>query len=509
MAKHIYGFVCDEALQKWDKNALLVSNIDQGAGVATQNVIEYFNQICVITDNRTSRFTSYLPNSETMYGKLGFIIDNQPPNNEGSIVTEEGSSAIPGDVIDVNNITHEEFEKMFNVLEDCLYARSTNAGDLIATFLNTRFAVSSTYTGYINGSIKISSDGQNVESLVSGISGRSSHNTAISADKLTIPQWIEFGFRTEYYGDIIFKLWIGREHFLTNYPLTTITDVVLPCAARQLKYPSTLGTVTGNTTQGTPLQTLIDSSIFINTTYKGNFSNKESSGVFTFSTPYMPSTYNNISISFAIVYKGPEPSLKLAKKAVRNTLLSSNIPEEEWLIVFPGLFTSAKFYIIPYWGNVFTSAGIEYECGVSKWTDAYNKFKAVFPYYNQTEFDAKLEIVLNDATDLLMAIISDPENDANKTIKRIHPTYIPVDGVTDSSLWNVQTEKTKVFNQYLSYAIAAANNGLTNITNHDGQLEYVTVNCGLDDREIKRKFVYFSKDNCDYYILDKAEWSNL
>ena len=73
MAKRIYGFILDEALQKWSSSALLVSNIDQGAGVATQNVIEYFNQVSVLKDTRASRFTNYIGGGVTMYGKLGFI----------------------------------------------------------------------------------------------------------------------------------------------------------------------------------------------------------------------------------------------------------------------------------------------------------------------------------------------------------------------------------------------------------------------------------------------------
>lgn len=508
MTMRIYGFICDEALQKWNKNALLVSNIDQGAGVATQNVVEYFNQISVVTDNRASRFTGYLTNGETMYGKLGFIIDSQPPNNEGSITTEENSGAVPSDVIDVNQITSDEFEKLFNVIEDCLYARSSNPSDLVVNFLNTRFYGPSTYSGYINGTIKISSDGQNVESFVNGIAGRTSRNVEIPANKLSIPQWIEFGFSTEYYGDITFKLWIGRDHFLANYPLITITDVVLPCAANYLQYPSKLGTVPGDASQGTPLNTLIDTSSFINNIYESNFRTKESSGVFTFATSYFPERFDNISISFGIVYKGPTPPLSLAKKAVRNVLLATGIEENVWIEVFPDLFTAAKFYIIPYWGNTFISAGTSYDSGISKWSDAYNKFRSVFPYFNQSEFDARLEIMLNDATNLIIGVISDPENDANKTMKLIHPTYIPVDGVTDGTLWTIQNQKTQDFNQCLSYAIAAANDNPSIITDHD-RLDYVNIECGSEELPIKRNFVSFSMYNCEYYVLDRSEWDNL
>lgn len=507
MAKRIYGFICDEALQKWDSNALLVSNIDQGAGVATQNVIEYFNQVSVLKDSRGSRFTNYIGGGVTMYGKLGFIIDNTPPNNEGSLETAEDSGAIPGDVIDVSKIGSEELDKLFNILEDCLYARSTNSGDLVTSFLNVRFASSTTYRGYINGSIKISSDSAGVEQFINGITGRASDNSTIATRGLKLPQWIEFGFNTEFYGEVIFKLWLGRDHFLANYPLVTVTDVVLPCDAAYLAEPSRLGTTTGSTAQGTPLKTLIDSSTFMNNVYRNNFAVKESSGVYSFATSYFPESYTNVSMPFAVVYKGATPSLELVKKAIRNKLLSTGIDEETWIVAFPDLFTAAKFYLIPYWGNTFTSAGTRVESGICNWNTAYAKFKEVFPYYNQVELNARLELMLNDATNLIIAAIPDSGNDANKTMKRIHPTYVPVDAISGERLWTYQDDKTKAFNTQLTYAIADANAGSIG-ENHDS-LSIIEVECGNGTTSIKRNFVFFSMYNCEYYILMRSAWESL
>ena len=510
MAKRIYGFIVDEALQKWSSNALLVSNIDQGAGVATQNVVEYFNQVNIIKDSRAKRFTNYIGGGATMFGMLGFLIDNQPPNNEGNIETEEDSGAIPADVIDASNLTSDELNKIFNILEDCLYARSTSSGELVTSFLNVRFASSrATYGGYINGSIKISSDGAGAETFINGIDGRSSDGNTVSARGLKLPKWVEFGFESEYYGDIRFRLWLDRDEFLANYPLVTVTDVVLPCEAAYLADPDRLGTTTGSSAQGTPLKTLIDSSAFINDVYRNNFAVKESSGVYLFSTSYFPSTYTNptVSMPFAMVYKGASPSMELVKKAVRNKLLASGIDEETWLVAFPDLFTAAKFFLIPYWGNTFTSGSTAVESGISNWMTAYNKFKAVFPYYNQVELDAKLEVMLNDATNLLIAVIPDTGNDANKTLKRIHPTYVPVDAISDNTHWTYQDDKTKAFNQQLTYAIADAIAGAIN-SSHT-QLSYSMVECGKDDVELKRKFIFFSMNNCEYYVLDKSEWAAL
>lgn len=507
MAKRIYGFICDEALQKWDSNALLVNAIDQGAGVATQNVIEYFNQITVLKDSRGSRFTNYIGGGATMYGKLGFIIDNTPPNNEGSTTTEEDSGAIPGDVINPAIIEPEELDKIFNILEDCLYTRSTNSGDTVVTFLNTRFASSTTYRGYVNGSIKISSNSAGEEEFISNITARTSENVTITARNLKLPQWVEFGFNSTAYGEIKFKLWLGRDHFMSNYPLVTITDVVLPCEAAYLAEPSRLGTTAGSTAQGTPLKTMVDSSAFINNVYKSNFSAKESSGVYSFSTSYFPESFDNVSIPFAVVYKGAQPSMELVKKAVRNKLLSTGIDEATWIVAFPDLFTSAKFYLIPYWGNTFTSAGTKIESGICKWSEAYRKFKSVFPYYSQVELDARLEVMLNDATNLLIAVIPDSGNDANKTMKLIHPTYVPVDAYNDGVLWAYQDDATKAVNEQLTYAIADANRGTINSAHTN--LSYANVNCGTEENAITRKFIFFSMYNCEYYILDKSEWDNL
>ena len=438
MAKRIYGFVCDEALQKWKgsngfNSALLVTNINQGAGVATQNVIEYFNNVAVIKDNRTERFNNFTGNNTPLYGEIGFIIDTTPPNDEGSVVTDDNSGAIPADTIDLDLIDASKWQKVFNIIEDCIYYRGS--GNTTATaMLNSRFQLEAKYSGYIPGTIGMSSDTTGV-TFMTGIEARTADNEILDSDLLDIPYWFEFGFNfgISGYEDVRFKLWMSEASFLAEYPLTTVTDVVLPCEPEKLATPSQF-VVSGVNSQELVMDSVFANGALINNTYKENFKRTntdntitytESSGVSVFAVRYFPTTYSDTnmkSTKFGVIYKGPEPSNELNRKAIRNKLLETDISEDTWRMAYPDLFSNAIFYLVPMWTNIFQYNGlvnVPVESGITKWSTFIQFVKAVFPNYNEAVLDAKLELLLNDASNLIFAVVPDTSNEANNIVGNI------------------------------------------------------------------------------------------
>lgn len=487
----IYGFIVDEALYDWSSNALLSSAVDQGAGYASENVLEFFNQAVEVRDVRASRY-AYLGSGITMYGKVGLIVDNLPPNSEGG--TDDNENAVAADKLNYAGLTDTDLSKIFNIIEDVLYYRSGSGTDLIANFLNVRFTSSSNYSGYVAGSLSISSENSSMESFMSGIHATSSDKNTVTASNLSIPYWMSFTYTTENIGNISFKLWISRESFLADYPLTTICDIVLPCEAQKLATPSLFDT---------PINTLVSSGTFINNIVRNNLATKESTGSKVFTSSYFPDTYSSVSIPFGVIYKGAIPDSSLCKKAIRNALLATSISEDIWTVAFPDLFIANKFFLVPIWDNVFASAGVSVDHGITKMSHILEKLQQVFPNYNESLMNAHLEIILNDATNLLVAVIPWAENDMTKWLKTIHSTYVPVDAT--NNLWGYQEASTKTFNRNLGYAIADSIRGTITHT----EVTEEVVNCGTSESQILRKFLFFSWNHTEYYLLDKGSWATL
>lgn len=530
MTKYIYGFVCDEALQRWKNSkgyntALLVSYLNQGAGVATQNVIEYFNDVAVIKDTRSSRFPNLTGESSTFYGDLAFIIDMLPPNSEGGLGTTDGGSAFPSDTLDLDSIPPEKWDKVFNIIEDCMYYRGSASSTIVNT-LNTRFRNSTTYAGYISSSVGMSSNTVTSNAdFMTGIEARTSNDSVIDSSILDLPYWFEFSFNFNIEGhedeEVHFKLWVSEESFLEQYPLITITDVILPADPEKLTSPSKF-IESGLDARELVIDSIFESSDSINAAYKNNFMHKdtndqtvytESSGVFVHKTRYYPSIYSSPHekmAGFALIYKGPTPSIELSKKAICAKLLEisseTDIPESVWRLAFPDVYSNAIFYLIPMWNNLITvlhgDDPVEVESGITKLSNILSFVKNIFADYTENDLRLRTELLLNDATNLIIAVVPDKANDANKTMKLMYPSYLPFDGTTGEFYY--QSADTQAVNRLISNAIGCANKGIIGP-------EPVYSGLSYSYRETipgtTLKFIMFTYGAADFYLLDKSQAS--
>lgn len=490
----IYGFIVDEALQKWDDRTLLASSVDQGSGYASENVLEYFNQVGVIRDHRDSRF-AYMGSGITMFGKLGFIIDKRPPNVDGVVESEPDADVADNETLDYDRVSTAEWQRIFNIIEDTLYYRSGIVTGTLVNSLNLRFSSGSSYSGYEVGTLHISSETSGDEKYIPEITATASNKSMIGANELSIPMWMQFSFKTTELGIITFKLWIHQDSFLREYPYSTICDVVLPMPVERLADPTLLGGA---------VESVIDTSSFVQEVYKDNLAAKEASGAAIYSTVYMPESINRM-LPFGVIYKGTEPSDDLKKKAIRRKLIEEglkvepNITENTWYVIFPNLFVAAKFYLVPMFSNLFEKVSMYLENGIQKFTTIESVLQTLFPYSDITAMRGHLELVGHDATNLIIAAIPDPTNDSNKWLHDLLADYMAVDG-TDRT-FSYQGELTQRFSLLLAEGIEGARrdelpSGFT----------ATPVECGIPTNSISRTFYMFEWNHTQIFIMPKNQF---
>lgn len=145
-------------------------------------------------------------------------------------------------------------------------------------------------------------------------------------------------------------LWFDRDAFLESYPLSTITDVILPCKKQYLyellDHFKTVSQFTEDTSEY--YRSRMDEIVRAN----------DHTGVVNFTTNYYayPDTQptNTFRMTFGCVYKGAVPSLDEIKERLRQEILAIDptISEEMWRKKLPGLIADRQFFLIPVYDNV-------------------------------------------------------------------------------------------------------------------------------------------------------------
>ena len=311
------------------------------------------------------------------------------------------------------------------------------------------------------------------------------------------------------------ELWLSRDAFsgknlagddpLTNmnYPLSTITDVILPCPAEKLyELLSNYRSVS----QFAEASSEGKNSVFHLTSYTfdgdelnnvtGEYSNSgnlhsvvssdDHSGVYTFTTDYYayPDTQpaNTFKLSFKVVYKGAKPSIDDVKTALRIAVLNI-IPEhseEEWRKKLPGIIASRKFIFVPLYENVWTKTNDLDEAVVHRWgivditpgriaNIAQAIFGAEYVSNNQHRF---AQLVMPRYSNYPVLVFPDVENPASaKAFANMYPDYIGIKDNTDPAEQledeSVTTQNfTQLFND--AFADAASDRNTTTVSAYAG-----------------------------------------
>lgn len=398
------------------------TNEDAGYAYMTDKVKSYFNTHKHILDKRTNRL-SILGNASTFPMRFTYDVDQTTPD-------------------DPENLTQPELDQLFNIIEALSYYTFMDDTAMEAELIGDNSA----YGIYVPASFDRSATVATVDFYESAVA---------VAYSLDVHHKVSFDIIGASFS-ATFTIWISKADFLADYPFSTIVEVVYPGDPVKL--------VNSNYTD--VIEAMSESTSYAFQLLNDPVSGKDNSGVVLLTSEYYPTgTTDYGTVSFAVIYKGPEPSTQELRDFIREEILALAIVSQEiWEAVLPDLFVNGKFFIIPAWDHVKALPSVTLPQGIIS-TDRVSAIaKAVFPAL-ETNFpgwiDDHLETLVSSGSEFIMVAVPDKGNDAGFLSLLVeHPTYQPIDAT--KPFFQYQESHTKDFNTSLSNAIAILT-GATNL----------------------------------------------
>ena len=367
----IYGFVNDTALFNREfSDASTVGKIDQGACCITDKIRQMFGNPKLIEDPRAHRCStnelmtlgeSYktattdlktlLQDGNThLLGKMSIMIDEDklPGDTKDAIImsfaqSNEKTDALWSYIEILGN--HQMFES-----DEVRGGIAINRDELVAAARG--YAAASGAEVVITEMSKLDDFVENIENTYfTGFETPSAHIMRYVRKSAVIKYLIKDSKNVDV--PIELHLFWGATEFLNNYPLTTITDVIMPCE-RELLYEilDNFGNVS-------------DAIEHMSEHYRNRMNEvvlkDDHTGVADFKTNYYgyPDTQpsNTFPMTFSVVYKGARPTIDEIKERLRIEILNilPKHSEEEWRKKLPGIIANRQFFMIPIYDNVWWS----------------------------------------------------------------------------------------------------------------------------------------------------------
>lgn len=449
----IYGYIEDRAL--WRTSASLLmreTDINQNAGYFDSDIKNYYVDPIAITDNRTERLTIF---ANPLKDKIKLWFDND------KIVLDEPAL----------NLTGAQWQNIFNIIEYTIYTYGVDLGDL-ETYITTNPDVFGTYNP---NSLIISNSTTDVTCLL---------NTDVEVAS-SIRRFLQF----EYINGaetVIIKLWIDTNLFSIEYPLYTITKVVLPCS------PASLVNVTTANTINTIISSFNNSSVSVDEVV----TQQDNSGVYIFNTTYMNSNLTgSYQMPFMVFYKGHQPSTIAMRITIRETLEAiPDIDPSVWPIMFPDLYTEARIYIIPKWDNYTTLPLRTIYPSITPINTIVDTIQLILPGLQPSFIDDYACVLTCDSSTMMLIAIPDPDNDPLDSLHTLHPTYTDVDATNTN--FDFQEIHTRDFNIKLCNALSTLLGGTSTSS-------FTTI------EEDGKRYLVFISNLMEYCILYRDSFPGL
>lgn len=445
----VYSFLSDTSL--WSKipgvNPELASN--QGAGYPTAYILNYFKTLQVVSDERPSRLDIL---TDKASGQMNLYTD---------------SDRYPNAVNPFSGVTVPEFNKLFNVIEQAMFQVGT-IEEIDAVLIDS----ASDFGGYLAGSFNMSSSSVALD--VTSIAGTISDTP--------VKNWISFEFALNGVSTPI-KIWLGEDAFKVDYPFCTITKIIMPAE------PSTFLTMSD---YANIVDAIAQSATYANLQMATDVQGYDHNGLYGFITRYCDSNLlSDYNFSFGVLYKGVPPTTTQARVAVREAILATGLaPEETWKVIFPDLWITGRFYIVPNWDNFKVLPTKTIYPSIADYEKLKEDMVLIFNTYNEETLLNEMEIMKNSGTNMLLSVIPSELNDpTERSLQEQHPTYLAVDATTQ--VWDDQDLETREFNQILSNAIGTLLGG-QNTTGFS-----TTVENG-------RNWLTFASNYMEYLVLERA-----
>ena len=435
----LYAFLFDDALK--DTPTIDKGTSDQGFGVLNSEKYSFFKTPTIVHDLRDTRLSAV--DNSVPYGNLSFVFDS-----------DRFDSKI------IENLSKTQKQRLFNIIER-IYLQQ----NLPNSTIEHQLTLDSQYNGYVAESFGHSDNESTIKLF---------NHSRISINA-TIRDYISFDFTVDDSTTVSFYIWISSDSFGSNYPYTTITGVVAPYDLDTLTTISVL-------VSKPAIAMLQDSSNYIFTQAQLTAKLvKDHSGVCIFNTKYVLDATKSVTIPFALPYCGAkEPTSLECRKTIREYLKENTVLDEEALkSLFPELYISARFYLVPLWdyyeeftdGVVFTSVN-----NIGKLVNTAAKcFKGT-----DDEFRNKyLEYVENGYTKMPIIAMPDELNNKLFSIREMYPTY--QDYSTTAVGWRYMTADAQEFAGKLTRCLRILKGELTSaefINTYVDNIQYLSFTSG-------------------------------
>ena len=450
----IYAFCSDGAFAGVGGGSML-SYPDIGKsklGVLNDQMINYFLNPTSLFDPRSvsqnNKRLACTPFGRQAYGRMALQFDNTRVGDGNDYTHIRPVYVDEADARGIDAIGTDETTRtyLFNIIEYCFLQHTSTSTLPSAEQLDSAMtAEKASFGGYVAGSIQVSAGTttSDIRLADSALAGYKMYGTEVP-----FYQYIQFQFQVG--SDILtFKIWLGMEAFLTDYPLSILVKVVWPCDPARLLDMDFANTVAA----------IVESSGFKDEQLQQAIKSEDHSGLATYVSRYVNSSLATYyRMPFTVLYKGCAPSSAAMRDYIREELLGLGLAtEEEWKAVLPDLFVDGGFYLVPcYINRVELTDGYVIDKNIISYNQIIQKMAQLFP-------NTDIEWIRKNGSLLMAAgsglyiyafpLLDNPENMIN--LGSIHPTYQNVDA-TSGMYWDTMTEETQSFNMDLALAMKVA-----------------------------------------------------
>lgn len=371
----IYGFLTDTMfkpisyLEYGNNNLPPVCFLDD-------TIENYFNTKLTVTDHRTVR------NVPDYTGQIQVIVD---------------VDKLPVDHI-FSTLEYPELENLFSLFEK-VYLSGTATTEIIEEDLVSDPVYS---VFYVPGTLRL---------------GKTYIATGLPAEHVSPDQMVDCFSLEVVFNEIntSFKLWMNRVKFAEDYPLSTISKVVLPCDHSYLLNPSMFANI---------VETIIKSNEFSFSELDSNITTSDHSGLLTYKTKYNVSSSSVKLMPFGILYKGATPSSLDIRQAIREKIIGyGTAPEEVWEALFPDLFVTGQFFIVPVWDNVSVRTDRVMFPSIVNIKKIKNILAGIFPDLPANFVEDHQEVFTCAQSEIFLLSVPDPLNATQFSLLTVHPTY--------------------------------------------------------------------------------------
>lgn len=453
-----YGYLNDTMFKK--QSSITQADKPYPTCVIDRIIGNYFNNELIVADIRSERLQL---GGKVIKGKLSFHYDG----TQHQRVTGQPE-------IDIfKKLSNGQLQVFFNIVEIIFTANGDSEQTLNRSLVNSAL----TNSAYVPDTLNLSRT--SVVGIIYDIDGLT------PTTEISLVTYFDFNVKFQDMDEETIRIYLDRTTFLNDYPLSTITDVILPCDHLYILDPTKVA--------GT-IDMMIKSNEWSFNELNNQIKPEDHTGLMTYWTKYVTKNPSATQmLPFGVLYQGAIPSSLAIREAIRNKLLKYGTAEASvWEIILPDLFVLAQFFIVPMWDNqVQRPDGYLYPSIINafKYKETIGKF---FTSMSAQYINTNQEMFVCGQSELFLSSLPDPLNKEEFSIQKKHPTYQYHMSDDGSSFTNMEP-KTREFNTRLNRAMAVACGETTTADVINNVIN------GLDWHS-------FTSSNTEYHVLSKASY---